>query len=346
LNSFHTLSLFNFRLFKAKEFAFGPRVTCIIGPNARGKTTILEAIFFLLTGKSFRTSKPFQLLKHGESAFKLSSTFEKYKVLQKLSMSYEEGQRKIHHNGTVYSSHARLLGIVPVVVLTPNDVALIRGEPLYRRAFLDLHLSLSDPLYLYYLLRYTKALRQRNVLVRANQPKEMSIWEEEMGKAAAYISQSRLHFLEDLRKPLEEYYQKLTDRSDSLQATLNLKEKMPSFDYYKALWKETRSRDIKWGYTSVGPHKDDFSLCLSDKEAKLYASEGEQRLLASVLKCAEVQRMKKQLEVDPLLLIDDFGVGLDDERKNRFIHTLQEFPQVILSSTHQTFPSQFATIKL
>src|SRR5579885_1832498 len=157
-----SLVLRNFRNYREAHVQFSPGVNLIHGRNAEGKTNLLEALYFLSTGRSFRTSRLDELILKGERFFFLEAVFIKDGIEQTLKVSFDGTSRHLQLNATVYRGFLHLLGLLPHILYTPEDTDLIRGGPNERRRFLDLHLAQIDPLYVHHWLRYNRAMKQRN----------------------------------------------------------------------------------------------------------------------------------------------------------------------------------------
>ncbi len=160
----HLRSLFlqQFRNYKEAYFEFSPSLNLICGPNALGKTSLLEAIHYLMIGRSFRPGHHQDLIKVGCDTFYLEAIFCKYNVDQKLRLHANAKERRIIYNSTALASSSNLLGLIQGVVMTPDDVNLVKGPPALRRQFLDIQIAQIDPLYVHHLGRYSRAMRQRN----------------------------------------------------------------------------------------------------------------------------------------------------------------------------------------
>ena len=287
------LYLNHFRRYDEVLFQFNPSFNTIIGPNAHGKTTVLEAIQFLMNGRSFRTQQTADLIQYDQNYFYLEACFIKQGVEQTLKISYDGCERKIIYNSTTYHSSSNLLGLLQGVVVTPDHATLVKGSPLLRRHFLDLQIAQVDPLYVHHLTRYSRAMRQRNVLLKRKDLSTVKSWEGEMALAAAYITLQRKQAITDLQKIGNPLHCMLTEE----QSSLNLEYKSSCSEivdllllreHYLYQWDKLRQREKEMGITLYGPHRDDLLIKIGDREARLFASEGQQRSLRHVFKIGRV----------------------------------------------------------
>lgn len=335
----HSLYLKNFRLYTEKRLVFAPNLNVIVGPNASGKTTILEAIHLLMTGRSFRTSQNKELIQDGTDSFYAETTFVKHEVEQSLKLSYKSNERRIIYNQTVLQSSSGLLGLLQGTVLTPNDANLVKGQPGFRRQFLDLQLSQADPLYVHHLSRYHRAMAQRNHLLRTKTIHSIEMWEKEMVNSAIYLVESRAQAVAELSEIGDHFYGMLSDGCERFKLdyqTLLKKEGIEKVgSYYQEQLQKHRSREMAIGNTVTGPHRDDFIVCLQNKEARYFASEGQQRSCAVALRLAEWERLKRRGEATPIMLLDDLGFGLDATRRKRLLSIIQSLKQVFISTTEK-----------
>ena len=340
-----SLYLQNFRLYEEALFKFQPGLNTIYGLNAQGKTTILEALFFLISGRSFRTSHTKDLIQYEKSQFYLEALFKKNEVIQKIRILFSEKEKKIYFNQTPCSSLASIVGLVQGVIMLPGDVELIKGGPQARRQFLDLQIAQVDPLYLYHLMRYQRAMKQRNALLKSQNFASMDCWEYEMALSAQYISLQRHKVLEQITDFTEKHYQKLFQEPVKIELIYKVVTKENDYrqENFLEQFKRYRKRDVIFGSTSIGPHKDEVLILINGKEAKFFASEGQQRGCVMALRLAEWERMALIIEDKPLLLIDDIGLNLD-EVKNRYLYKLlQELGQCFTTSTQKS-PVKFRNI--
>lgn len=338
------LHLRNFRLYENATFEFSPKFNVIRGPNARGKTTILEAIFFLMTGRSFRTAQVNDLIRQGASYFCIDASFIKHGIEQTLRIHYNGKEKKITYNSTNYSSSLKLLGVLQGVVIHPDDVNVVKGAPGSRRQLLDLQLAQSDPLYVHHLTRYDRAMRQRNHLLRAKSVSTIESWEYEMSNAAAYIIQQRVKVVRDLELEGKELYHHICNGTENLSLVYKAngagEHQVLSYEGLRQLfcdqYERHRRREMDLGATLTGPHKDDVLIALNDKEVRTFASEGQQRSCVIALRLAEWKWLSSASYEDPLMLVDDLGMSLDYKRRSSLLEYFSTLKQVFVTTTEES----------
>lgn len=327
-----SLQLKNFRSYSDARFDFSEGVNVISGANAKGKTTILEAIYLLISGHSFRTAHMQELIKHGEEAFFIEAYYLKHGIEQRLAIAYGQNLLKVIHNSSQTSTLVTLFGALSGVVMAPDDAALVKGSPQVRRRYLDLQIAQSDPLYIHYARRYKRALRQRNALLKARSSAAIEGWEEEMATAAAYISKERSGALAALSSAAATQYQKLTGEQQPL--SMRYAPTLSGEDYL-AQYQRMRKRELEVGYTLKGPHKDDFIVAIGDHPVRHFGSEGQQRSCIAAMRLSEWSRLKEKLSASPLMLVDDIAIGLDPNRCARIYEELSTLSQVFLTTTEE-----------
>lgn len=339
------LYLHNFRLYEEALFEFSPTVNVIRGPNARGKTSLLEAIYFLMTGRSFRAAQTTDLIRHGATFFCLEASFVKHGIEQKLRVYYSHKERKILYNATPCSSPLSLLGLMQGVVIHPDDAAIVKGAPTGRRHLLDLQLAQTDPLYVHYLTRYDRAMRQRNHLLKAKSALTIESWEYEMANAAAYVIHQRACRVDGLQQKGKELYSRICGRNEELSLSYKANgagahhlleiESGTLRSLYCDQYARHRSREMEMGATLTGPHKDDIGIMLAGKEARSFASEGQQRSCVVALRLAEWERLKSASHENPIMLVDDLGMSLDSARRSHLLDYFNEAGQVFVTTTEE-----------
>lgn len=338
------LKVGNFRLFQAKQLDLAHGVNLIMGENGVGKTSLLEAVYLFISGRSFRSTQPADLMLEGNNHFHLEISFEKGSIEQNLKMAIHGNERKLQYNSTLIPTISGLLGILQGTLLAPHDIELIRGAPSVRRHYLDLQLAQVDPLYVHHLMRYQKALRQRNFLLKAKQFKTILAFEEPLALSAAYIVNERRKLLNELEQHVQEIYPALTPRKETvaLRSAFSLgQDNTLTRELFLEKYSAMRSKEAHIGHTLIGPHKDDFKILLQNKEARSFASEGEMRSLAATLRLAEWQRLQNNMQEKPLLLVDDFGISFDAKRAARLGEWLNRLGQVMITSATDNHKNYF-----
>jgi DNA replication and repair protein RecF len=331
------LRLANFRNYVEETVFFSDKINYIEGENGTGKSSLLEAIYLLSTGKSFRTKRLFELISYTKPGFQLEAEFIKEKISHKIKVLFNQEGRKLFYNDTSYTSFLPLLGLLPCVLLSSEDISLFKGGPAERRRFLDLHIAQIDPLYLHHLGRYERALKQRNHLLKHQEIKGLLPWEELMAISAEYLIKKRKELLQSLTPPCNKMISYLSQERESfhLEYINSLEEQNignGSSSFYREQWEKSRLKEIKLGLTIVGPHRDDILFFLQGKEVKSYASEGQKRCCIAALRLAEWETLKELLFQPPLFCIDDFGVHLDAKRSHLLNNLLDQMGQVFLTA--------------
>ena len=323
----HKLHLRHFRNYQEETFTFSPEINLIYGANAQGKTNLLEALFLIGTGRSFRTGHLKEAIGQNHPFFFLEAEFKKEGILQKVRLSFDGEVKKLDLNHTSYSHFNPLLGVIPTILLAPEDVQIITGAPAERRRLLNLHLAQSDPLYVFHLTRYTKALKQRNALLKQNSDDGIESWEALMVASATYLREKRKSLIEELQSDLHAAMQTLSVDQDTL--TIHYK---PSFTTHYA---KHRPREKLFGSTLLGPHRDDLEILINHLPAASFASQGQLRSAIAALRLAQWKHLSRCHETPSLFCVDDFGVHLDKARQEALLAHLGSLAQVFLTSPQE-----------
>ncbi len=325
------LHLSHFRSYSSLELELSEQVLLILGPNATGKTNILEAMYVAATGRSFRGVDD-ELVQHGAPGFRIDATHSD----EVMTVTYQASpKKKTLQRDAVRLSRATLLGRHPVVLFEPNDLLLLSGPPDRRRRYLDLILAQTDSQYRRELQLYKRLLRQRNALLWRNRRDAMSglddqlfILETQMSEPAEAISRARIEFIQRLTGLVNELVGRISERSHSL--AIHFTEKSSDI---LARYQARRERDIALGTTSVGPHREDWMIEFDGHPLTATASRGEVRTTLLALKLAELEYLRTHTEGDaPILLLDDVFSELDEARRRALIRELESV-QTIITST-------------
>lgn len=327
-----------FRSHKNTTVTFTPKVNVIYGANGVGKTNILEAIHYLCLTKSFLVSKDDYVLKKGEAFFEVqgeAAAASGRSIRVRVAYVPDEG-KSIFVNGARLERLTDMVGKVPVVVCSPEDYALTSGGPELRRRFLNNILSQARPVYMTDLMKYRRALRQRNELLgqyrrtRFQMPEGvLSSWNAEVVALGSRIVASRWRFIQRFSAYLKKAYEYLGTAVEEPTITYQTIVHQPHqaideiADAYRTRLASVEKRERDLGRTLVGPHRDELVFKLDSFEVRRYASQGQHRTFGMALKLAKYFYLKAEVEEKPLLLLDDVFGNLDAKRTRVFLELLQ-----------------------
>lgn len=347
------LEIKNFRNYSNQKLSFQAPIILFYGDNAQGKTNLLEAIFYLATGKSHRANKEDELIRWDSSGFYLKGELEKDSAQYSLEVitNYQNGKNKrLKINELTQSGKRNFLKLMNVVMFSPEDLMLVKGTPDNRRRFMDQEITQIDPSYDGYLKNYYKALRQRNRLLKIYQDKTLletylSPWDEQLAYHGARIMVKRKQIIHRVKLLARLLYRKITNQKETLELnylpTLKLVEQgsedkltVPQVaEQFANILQDSLSEDMDKRTTTVGPHRDDLSFKINDKEAKTYGSQGQQRTTVLALKMAELEMIKGEKGEFPILLLDDVLSELDSDRKRHLLNLTEGRVQTFVTST-------------
>lgn len=309
----------------------------LTGRNAQGKTNFLEALYLVSTGRLLRGQRDSEAILSG--CRRAQVTVELLDSETRLGVVLEAGVRKrAAVNGLFMPRASDLIGRLPCVCITAEDMDLVKGDPAGRRLFLDLELCSLSPAYLRHLTLYKRALEQRNALLRDSrdwmQPKEIfEPWEEQMAMHGAAIRTAREEFVGRLSAPASEVHARMGE-GERVELAVEHKDAALDQDALLRGLFESRSQDVQRGGTSVGPHRDDLRIDVSGREARLYGSQGQQRTAVISIKLACLQVSREAFGVPPLLLLDDILSDLDESRRRLLAEVVLETAgQAVLTCT-------------
>lgn len=329
------IKLENFRNYDFEKINLNKNTNIIFGDNAQGKTNILEAIFISSLGKSFRTNKDIELIKENKNQAKVEIKFLKNNREEKINL--EISNKKIFCiNDIPLKKTSEIIGKINIVLFSPEDIEILRNEPVRRRKFLNIMISQLRPIYVHTLTQYNKSLEQRNNYLKQikyenKSRKNLEIWDEQLEKLGVKIFEYRKEFIEKINKQIKEIHLKTTENKEKIE--IKYKTNINKENYIKKL-KENQEIDIQKGYTSVGIHRDDFEIYINGKNVAIYGSQGQQRSSIISLKLAEAEIVYDEIEEYPIILLDDFMSELDKKRINGFVKNIKN-NQVIITCTEK-----------
>lgn len=330
------IKLQNFRNYEYEKIALCQGTNIFFGDNAQGKTNILEAIFISSLGKSFRTNKDKELIKENEEKAKVEITFIKDMRIEKIKL--EIADKKIFSvNEIILKKTSEIIGKINVVLFTPEDINILKNEPLKRRRFLNIMISQLRPLYIHLLSQYNKVLEQRNNYLKQikyeNKSRDnLDIWDEQLIKIGIRIFNYRKEFIEKINERIEKIHLETTDNKEKIE--IKYKSNIINEEEYRKKMKAKQEEDIQKGYTSIGIHRDDFDIFINKKNVSIFGSQGQQRSSIISLKLAEAEVIYDEKEDYPVLLLDDFMSELDKKRVKGFVRRIKN-NQVLITCTEK-----------
>lgn len=341
------ISLAGFRNIEQASVRFAPGVNVLYGQNAQGKTNLLEAIYFAAIGKSFRSVHTGESVAFDRESAVISLDFQAQSRVQNITMQLFTAKAK-----TVEKNHVRihkmseLVGAFRAVLFCPEQLSLIKGGPAERRQFLDIAISAIEPAYLSALQRYAHILKQRNALIRSAGEdattfrETVDMWSRQLAHEGAYIARSRKRYTEKAQPHVTHCFEEMTGQREIPTLVYHgcSKQKDTSYEdlrqteelLYRALC-DNHVRELGAGTTLYGIHKDDLGVMLNERDARVYASQGQQRSLALALKLAEGEICCEDCGEYPVFLFDDVLSELDARRREYLLHKIQG-KQVILTT--------------
>ena len=351
------LTLRSYRSYETLHLAFDPGVQIFLGANAQGKTNIIEALYYAAFGRSHRTSSDAELIRVGADGAHIGLSFRRHDVPGELSFTFARGaRRRITYAGESLRQRD-LVGILPMVLFSPEDLFLVKGAPALRRRYLDAELSQASPAYYGELLRYTRILKQRNAVLkdireRLAAPDDLSPWDAQLAKSAAYIVTRRIAAVAQLGA-LSARVQAVLAAGEELALAYEIAgagaEDFAEDDmteslhvWYNKMLCEGRARDIARAATGVGPHLDDLVLRVGGMSLRSYGSQGQQRTGALALKLAELFYLQENIGEAPILLLDDVMSELDADRRRALLDFIRhEHIQTFITATDAAyFPAE------
>jgi DNA replication and repair protein RecF len=331
------LTLRHFRNVGFATLEFAGRQQFLVGANGQGKTNLLEAAGFITALRSFRTTDNKLLVGIGQHCAAVVCD------LQHERLGDTQVTIKLRHDGKeVWTDQTRVtrlgdyLGQFPTVVFSSQDLQLVRGSPAGRRRWLDLTLAAMDRNYFRALQTFTRALAERNALLKlgAAGNAELAAFEQILAPAAAELIGLRTAGVQWLGAAIQRIYGQLCDDAEPAGLTYEPNFAEASAESLLARYENGRARDLQFRTTMAGPHRDDFHFTVKHTTAKDFASEGQQRSLVLALRLAQAAWFREKSGVSPVLLADDVLGELDPARRRRFWAAIDPASQVVATGTH------------
>jgi DNA replication and repair protein RecF len=325
------LSLHQFRCFQDSKFEFSPRINCISGANGSGKTSILEGIFFLAYGKSFRAKELNRLIHQGARCFTLNAQGPDLNI--GMQRSTQESINRL--NGETIKTLSPFAEALPLILLHPESFSLLTGSARHRRYLIDWGVFYHHPEAHPYFALMRKAIKQRNQALKQRAIRQhIRLWESTCHDACLAITKLRCQYIDRLERLLMQLLGPAFVERHHLE--LHYDQGWDAQYSLSEAWENTFQQDLRFGYTHAGPHQADLKITAHKKPAKDRLSRGEQKLVISMLKLAQGLLLTTQKQIEPLYLFDDLASELDLTHREKIAeHLAQGQAQIFISSIEE-----------
>jgi DNA replication and repair protein RecF len=336
----HNISLTHFKNYEASDITFEQNVVGICGLNGKGKTNLLDAVYYCCFTKSYFSPTDNLNIRFDKQGFRLQAMFSRQEQQQEVICINRGGNKKeLYLNDVPYEKFSKHIGFLPVVMIAPDDIGLITAGSEGRRKYIDTVMSQVDASYLQHLITYNKVLQQRNSLLKnfsshGDATTLLEILDAQLIVPAKVIFEKRKIFLQQLVPLVVRFYHDIAANAETvtLQYTSQLQEQD-----MQSLLLQSRQKDLVLQRSNAGIHKDDIGFQLNGQVFKNIASQGQRKSLLFALKLAEYEVLKSNKGFSPLLLLDDVFEKLDDSRMKNLLHWVcnENEGQVFITDTHR-----------
>lgn len=336
----NNLALNNYRNYLSEEINFSDGINILYGDNAQGKTNILEAIYMLATTKSHRTSKDKEIIRFDSEEGHIKAGIKKRDIDYRIDMHLRKNKSKgVAIDRVPIRKTSQLMGMVNVVLFSPEDLTIIKDSPSERRRFIDMELCQLSKIYYSNLSNYNKILNQRNNLLKniyydKSQMDMLDIWDSQLVDYGLKIIKDRNNFINKINEIILDIHRKLTSDKETIKVRYD--KNISEEDFAKELTNK-RDADLRYQSTQVGPHRDDISFFVNDMDVKIYGSQGQQRTVALSLKLAEIKLVKEIIGDNPILLLDDVMSELDSSRRDALLSSINDIQTIITCTGYDDF---------
>ncbi len=338
-----SLTLSNFRNYSYASVNFTDGLNVLYGENASGKTNMLESVFFSSVFSSPRTTKDKEMVRLGADCATIKLVIEKKYRKHNINIQIDSaGKKKVAVDGVPVNRAAELLGVLGVVFFSPDEMKLVKESPEERRRFLNIGLSQQQKSYFVALSRYNHTLKQKNNLLKeyktaSNVDDMLDVWDVGLAKEAATIIARRKEYITTLNDAARKFHFLLSREKETLKlsyesgANTDCPPEELEQNLLSAL-RASREKDKELGYSTIGPHRDDIKIEINGKDARRFASQGQQRTTALAMKIGQVVIYKNEIGEPPVLLLDDVLSELDENRQHILLDLVNGF-QTLLTCT-------------
>lgn len=339
LNELHLKDFRNYEDLVIKDI--NPNLNLIVGENAQGKTNLIEAIYFLSCGRSFRTATEDRLIRENCKSAYMMTVYETALAKGKIEAAlFNNKKRSIKLNGLPVRRMSEIIGRLNTVSFSPEDMKTVKESPSLRRKLMDIEISKLSPSYYVTLQRYFSILKEKNILLKKDKPayELIDIYNSQLIDEAEKIILKRREFLESINNHSALYYSFLTDNKEKM--TLRYRSSADINNIKESLKERIKlnfKRECEQRISLIGPHREDFDIFIDDRDARLMASQGQQRTAMISIKLACAEAAYDFCGERPLLLLDDVFSELDKKRVERLMYSAEKFQVFITSVDIESF---------
>lgn len=344
------LSLLNYKNIAEASLELSPKMNCFIGHNGAGKTNVLDAVYYLSFCHSASNPVDSQVIRHNQEFLMLEGVYSDGRLPQQerltISCGMKRGQKKhFKRDKKEYRRLSEHIGLIPIVMVSPDDTSLIVGGSEERRRLMDVVIAQTDRTYMDALSRYNKALQQRNTLLKQETEPDaemLSIFEEQMAHTGEIVYRQRAQFTEQLTPLFQQFYQRISGGHE--QVSLNYTSHCQRGLLLEVI-QQDRWKDRAVGYSLHGIHRDDLEIRLGDRPMKREGSQGQQKTFVISLKLSQFELLKQATQTTPLLLLDDIFDKLDSQRVEQIVSLVSSdsFGQIFITDTNREHLDQILT---
>lgn len=340
------LTLKNFRNIKELTFLPDQKMNVICGPNAQGKTNLLEALWLFTGAKSFRGGKDSEFITFGQDAAKITLDFMSLSVKNDAEIEIRE-RKKATLNGNALQSPGKLAGNFCAIIFSPQDIELVKEGPSVRRKFLDAAIFQIYPKYAEICKNYVRAVAQRNAALKdlyyhSELSSLIDVFDGEIVANGKKIIEYRKKYITFLKETVPAIYSGISQNTENLSISYLCN---CSSEFLEERLKNSRREDMRTGVTSVGPHRDDIEFLINGNSARLFGSQGQKRSVALALKLAEAEILKNNTGEEPVALLDDVFSELDPKRQNYILNHIKNW-QVFITCCDPSNVENLSTGKI
>lgn len=321
----------NYRNIASAELYPSEQLTVLYGLNGQGKTNLLEAIYLLGSGRSFRYAKVPDLIRNGLTQAIVTGQVQVAGITNEIKIDLEGKHRRVRVDGKSIQRAADLHGKLAAVMFSPDDTFMVKLGPDQRRRFLDRALYTQNALFLREYHDYHRALKHRNAVLRSGSQAALEIWNDQLAEYGCRLMESRNRYVQKLGPLLQKHYAWISGGQE--QVAVSYRMDVEPDNFLKELCR-CQPSDLRMGTTGRGPHRDDLNFLIDGRPLKIYGSQGQQRSFVLALKLAELDTLQQTFHEPPLMLLDDVASELDRKRISNlfdFLHT--QHVQVLITTT-------------